>query len=99
MSFTNVVPRPWLCELKPSRAFACRDGGYAMVQLPQYTPHAFRTTLIKMANDRCTTAEEFKERGMNIRHENMAVTMGPYLPLPAQRKEDLIKSRKPAYWR
>ena len=36
---------------------------------------------------------------LNIRHENMAVTMGPYLPLPKQRKEDLIKSLKPAYWR
>jgi len=26
---------------------------FALVQLPQYTPHAFRTTLIKMANDHC----------------------------------------------
>ena len=29
----------------------------AKEQMPQYTPHAFRTTLIKMANDRCTTVE------------------------------------------
>jgi hypothetical protein len=65
-----------------------------MVQLPQYTPHAFRTTLIKMANDRCTTVEEFKAWGMNIGHENMAVTMGSYLPIPKQRKEDLIKNMK-----
>ena len=69
---------------------------FAMVQLPQYTPHAFRTTLIKMANDRCTTVEEFKAWGMNIGHENMAVTMGSYLPIPKQRKEDLIKNMKMA---
>jgi integrase len=69
---------------------------FAMVQLPQYTPHAFRTTLIKMANDRCTTVEEFKAWGMNIGHENMAVTMGSYLPIPKQRKEDLIKNLKKA---
>ena len=64
---------------------------FAKVQLPQYTPHAFRTTLIKMANDRCTTVEEFKAWGMNIGHENMAVTMGSYLPMPKHRKEELIK--------
>lgn len=69
---------------------------FAMVQLPQYTPHAFRTTLIKMANDRCNTVEEFKAWGMNMGHENMAVTMGSYLPIPKQRKEDLIKRMKPA---
>ena len=69
---------------------------FAMVQLPQYTPHAFRTTLIKMANDRCETVEEFKAWGMNIGHENMAVTMGSYLPIPQQRKEELIKRLKPA---
>lgn len=68
---------------------------FAMVQLPQYTPYAFRTTLIKMANDRCKTIEEFKAWGMNIGHENMAVTMGSYLPIPRDRKEDLIKGLKP----
>jgi len=67
---------------------------FAMVQLPQYTPHAFRTTLIQMANDRCNTVEEFKAWGMNIGHENMAVTMGSYLPIPKQRKEQLIKNLK-----
>lgn len=69
---------------------------FAMVQLPQYTPHAFRTTLIKMANDRCTTVEEFKAWGMNIGHDSMAVTMGSYLPIPRERKEDLIKRLNPA---
>lgn len=64
---------------------------FAMVQLPQYPPHAFRTTLIKMANDRCTTVEEFKAWGMNIGHENMSVTMGSYLPIPKHRKEELIR--------
>ena len=69
---------------------------FAMVQLPQYTPHAFRTTLIEMASARCGTAEEFKAWGMNIGHENMAVTMGSYLPISKHRKEDLIKRLKPA---
>lgn len=64
---------------------------FALVQLPQYTPHAFRTTLIKMANDRCTTVEQFKAWGMNLGHENMATTMGSYLPIPKHYKEDLIR--------
>ncbi|PLS20461.1 tyrosine-type recombinase/integrase [Neptunicoccus cionae] len=69
---------------------------FAMVQLPEYTPHAFRTTLVKMANDRCKTVEEFKAWGMNIGHENMAVTMGSYLPIDKHRKEELIKNLKTA---
>ena len=69
---------------------------FAMVQLPQYTPHDFRTTLIKMASDWCSTVEEFKAWGMNLGHEKMAVTMGSYLPISNQRKEDLIKGLKPA---
>lgn len=68
---------------------------FAMVQLPQYTPHAFRTTLIKMANDRCKTVEEFKAWSMNLGHDNIATTMGSYLPIPKQRKEELIKNMKP----
>lgn len=67
---------------------------FAMVQLPQYTPHAFRTTLIKMASDTCETVEEFKAWGMNLGHANMAVTMGSYLPVPKHRKEELIKRMK-----
>lgn len=69
---------------------------FAMVQLREYTPHDFRTTLIKMANDRCNTVEEFKAWGMNIGHENMAVTMGSYLPIPQHRKDALIKGMNPA---
>ena len=69
---------------------------FAMVQMPQYTPHAFRTTMIKIANDRCETVEEFKAWGMNMGHEHMAVTMGSYLPIPKHYKEELIKGLKPA---
>ena len=62
-----------------------------MVQLPKYTPHDFRRTLIKMASDHCKTAEEFKAWGMNLGHDNMAVTMGSYLPVTQQRKKEMIK--------
>ena len=64
---------------------------FAMVQLPQYTPHDFRRTLIKLASDRCKTVEEFKAWSINIGHDNIAVTMGSYLPVTQQRKEELIQ--------
>ena len=64
---------------------------FAMAQFPQCTPHAFRTPLIKMANDRCEAMREFKAWGMDIGHANMEVTIGPYLPIPKQRKEYLLK--------
>lgn len=65
---------------------------FAMVQLPEYTPHAFRTTLIKMASDRRLSMEEFKAWSLNIGHKTIAVSVELYLPVSRQRKQELIKA-------
>jgi len=65
---------------------------FAMVQLPEYTPHDFRTALIKLGNDICTTMEEFKAWSLNIGHTSIATSIESYLPVSRQRKEELIKA-------
>lgn len=64
---------------------------FAMVQLPEYTPHNFRKTLALHANEVCTTLEEHKAWSMNLGHENLATTVSAYMPVNAQRQRDLIR--------
>lgn len=67
---------------------------FFLVQLPQYTPHAFRTTLIQMADARCKSPSEFKAWCMNLGHSNPGVSVSSYLPIPKQLKEDLVRGTK-----
>ena len=64
---------------------------FAMVQLPEYTPHSFRTTLTKLANEKCQTMEEFKAWSMNLGHESISTTVGSYMPLSRERQAEVIK--------
>lgn len=64
---------------------------FAAVQMPQYTPHALRKTLVKFGDAKCTTMEEWKAWSMNLGHENMATTFNSYLPVTTERQMELIR--------
>lgn len=64
---------------------------FASVQMPQYTPHAFRKTLTHLGNDLCRTPEAFKAWSMNLGHENVATTINSYLPVTTERQMTLIR--------
>ena len=63
---------------------------FAVVQLPEYTPHSFRKTLGHLMNERCKTLEEQKAWSMNLGHENLATTVSAYMPISPQRQAELI---------
>ncbi|SEK62628.1 Site-specific recombinase XerD [Roseovarius nanhaiticus] len=63
---------------------------FAAVQMPQYTPHSLRKTLVKFGNEKCKTMEEWKAWSMNLGHENMATTFNSYLPVSPERQMELI---------
>ena len=67
---------------------------FAMVQLPQYTPHLFRKTLAMYGDRACTNLEQMKAWSMNLGHENLATTVSAYMPVSQQRQGELIKSLK-----
>ena len=69
-------------------------GAFAAVQMPQYTPHAFRKTLTHLGNEVCKTQEEFKAWSMNLGHENVATTINSYLPITTERQMGLIRGMK-----
>jgi integrase len=70
--------------------------GFAAVQMPQYTPHAFRKTLTHFGNDLCKNPENFKAWSMNLGHENVATTINSYLPVTTERQMDLIRNMRAA---
>lgn len=67
-------------------------GAFAAVQMPEYTPHAFRKTLTHYGNEVCKNPEQFKAWSMNLGHESVATTINSYLPVTTERQMELIRS-------
>jgi integrase len=65
---------------------------FAAVQLPQYTPHSFRSTLAMLGQERCKTMEELKAWSMNLGHESISTTVTAYMPVSRQRRSDLLRN-------
>jgi integrase len=64
---------------------------FAMVQLPEFTPHSFRKTLVHYGDQICATREEFKAWSLNLGHDSVVTTVESYLPVTKQRQAELIK--------
>lgn len=67
---------------------------FANVQMPQYTAHSFRKTLGMAMDACCATMEERKAWSLNLGHENLATTVGSYMPVNRQRQAELMRSLK-----
>lgn len=63
---------------------------FARQHMPEFTPHSFRKTLAFLGDEICTTMEQRKAWSMNLGHENIATTVSAYLPIPQQRRKELI---------
>ncbi len=59
--------------------------------LPPFTPHAFRKTLVKWADTFYPTREAFKAFSQNIGHSNVVTTISAYCPVSLERQAELIK--------
>ena len=70
-------------------------GAFAAVQMPQYTPHAFRKTLGHLGSDLCKSPAQFKAWSMNLGHENVATTINSYLPMTERCQLETIRSMSP----
>lgn len=65
---------------------------FRVVQMPEYTAHSFRKTLVHFGNERCDNLEQMKAWSMNLGHENLGTTISANMPVSAQRQGELIKS-------
>lgn len=64
---------------------------FAAVQMPQYTPHAFRKTLTHLGNEMCKGPEAFKAWSMNLGHDSVNTTINSYLPVNTERQMQIIR--------
>ncbi len=68
---------------------------FERADLPPFTPHAFRKTLVKWADATYPTREAFKAFSQNIGHSNVVTTISAYCPVDIERQAELIRSAKP----
>jgi integrase len=66
-------------------------GAFAAVQMPQFTPHAFRKTLTHYGNEICKGPEAFKAWSMNLGHDSVTTTINSYLPVNTERQIEIIR--------
>jgi integrase len=64
---------------------------FKRADLPPFTPHAFRKTLVKWADTAYPTREAFKAFSQNIGHSNVVTTISAYCPVSTERQGELIK--------
>tara|TARA_R110000737_G_scaffold347621_1_gene379522 strand:- start:234 stop:1322 length:1089 start_codon:yes stop_codon:yes gene_type:complete len=65
---------------------------FERVDLPYFTPHLFRNTLVHFGQEKCTTPEEFKAWSQNLGHESPLTTFISYGHIDPHRQGNLIKS-------
>ena len=59
--------------------------------LPYFNPHSFRDTLAMLAEQRCSTPEEFKAWSQNLGHEKVMTTFSSYGMVPGARQADIMR--------
>ncbi|WNC70911.1 site-specific integrase [Thalassotalea psychrophila] len=62
------------------------------VDLPNYNPHSFRNTLVRLGENICRTPEQFKAWSQNLGHEGVLTTFNSYGDVPDYRQAELIKN-------
>lgn len=65
-------------------------GAFRRVQMPAFTPHAFRKTLAKHGDEICDKMEQLKAWSMNLGHEHLATMVNSYIPVSRDRQGQLI---------
>ncbi len=64
---------------------------YIRADLPAFSPHALRKTLVKWADTAYPTREAFKAFSQNIGHSSVITTISAYCPVSPERQAELMK--------
>ena len=67
---------------------------FTAADLPPFTPHAFRKTLLKWADIEYPSREAFKAFSQNIGHSSVVTSISAYCPVSTERQAELIKKKK-----
>lgn len=67
---------------------------FTRADLPAFTPHAFRKSLVKWADIAYPTRQAFKAFSQNIGHSSVITTVSAYCPISTEQQGELIKRPK-----
>jgi integrase len=67
---------------------------FTRADLPAFTPHAFRKTLVKWADTYYPTRQAFKAFSQNIGHSSVITSVSAYCPISIEEQGELIKKKK-----
>ena len=67
---------------------------FAVVQIPEYTPHSFRATLAMLGDQMCSNMEQLKAWSMNMGHDSISTTVTSYMPVSRQRQTEILNGMK-----
>ncbi len=67
---------------------------FLRADLPPFTPHAFRKTLVKWADSAYPSREAFKAFSQNVGHSSVITSISAYCPVSIERQAELIMKKK-----
>ena len=73
---------------------AASKEAFTRADLPPFTPHAFRKTLVKWGDTAYQSREAFKAFSQNIGHSNVITTVSASCPVSIDRQAELIKGKR-----
>ncbi len=85
----RVKPAIW-SNAEPIRKTFKR--AFEAAELPYFSPHRVRDSIVEFAYRTCKTPEEFKAFSQNLGHANVATTLLSYGKIPLTRQMELIRS-------
>jgi len=65
---------------------------FGSVGLPNFHPHSFRSTLVRLGQTLCRTPEEIKAWSQNLGHESVLTTFTSYGQVPHSRQNEIFQS-------
>ena len=88
---SGLSRRPW-STTGPIRA-VLREA-FEAAELPAPNPHSFRTTLVALGREVCTTWAEMQAWAQNLGHESLTTTFGSYGKVGAHEQGALIRNAR-----
>ena len=65
---------------------------FSLAELPNFNPHSFRNTLVRLAEKFCQNPEDFKAWSQNLGHEGVLTTFYSYGEVQLQRQAEIIQN-------
>jgi site-specific recombinase XerD len=65
---------------------------FLVTGLPYFNPHSFRTTLVRLGQEKCQSPEQFKAWSQNLGHEGVLTTFYSYGSVESRRQGVLIRA-------